>query len=171
MDRIAVDMDGVLANAYPQFIIEHEAEFGRKIAMSDIIGKAEFEAFPNGHRYCSSSGFFRNLNVIENSQEVLEKLNQKFDIYIVSSATEFPLSLAEKQSWLMEHFPFISWRQLVLCGSKRIVKADVMIDDHFKNLDYFEGKTYLFTQPHNQLAESGRHQRVNSWREIERLLL
>jgi 5'(3')-deoxyribonucleotidase len=42
---------------------------------------------------------------------------------------------------------------------------------YVKNLDYFESKTYLFTQPHNQLADAGRHQRVNSWKEIEKELL
>ena len=45
-----------------------------------------------------------------------------------------------------------------------------MIDDHFKNLDYFPGKTILFNQPHNQLSDTGRHTRVNSWYEIDILL-
>ena len=169
--RIAVDMDGVLANPYAQFIRDHEAEFGERKTMEETIGKAEFEAFPNGHLYCQKAGFFRNLPVIADSQRVLAMLHEQYEVFIVSSATEFPLSLAEKQSWLAEHFSFISWRQLVLCGSKQIVKADIMIDDHFKNLDYFEGQTILFTQPHNQLTESERHKRVFSWSEIESLLV
>jgi 5'(3')-deoxyribonucleotidase len=46
-----------------------------------------------------------------------------------------------------------------------------MIDDHFKNLDHFPGKTILFTQAHNILKDAGRHQRVNNWNEIEKILL
>jgi 5'-nucleotidase len=46
-----------------------------------------------------------------------------------------------------------------------------MIDDHFKNLDYFTGETLLFTQPHNQLANPGRHRRVDTWDEIGEILL
>ena len=46
-----------------------------------------------------------------------------------------------------------------------------MIDDHLKNLDFFPGETYLFTQPHNALLEAPRHRRVKSWREIATLLL
>jgi 5'-nucleotidase len=171
MRRIAVDMDGVLADAYSQFIKKHEEEFSEKLLTKDLIGKAEFEVFPNGRSYATAPGFFRHLLVIENSQQVLEKLNRKYEVFIVSAATEFPNSLLEKHSWLVDHFPFIQWKQMVFCGSKEIVSADIMIDDHFKNLDYFKGETILFTQPHNQKADSGRHKRVYSWIEIEQLLL
>jgi 5'(3')-deoxyribonucleotidase len=46
-----------------------------------------------------------------------------------------------------------------------------MIDDHIKNLDNFQGETIMFTQPHNILISNTRHTRVNSWAEIEKLLL
>lgn len=46
-----------------------------------------------------------------------------------------------------------------------------MIDDNFRNLDPFQGKTILFNQPHTQLSNPGRHTRVFSWEEIEALLL
>ncbi len=81
-------------------------------------------------------------------------------------ATEFPQSLSDKQFWLNEHFPFISWQQVVFCGNKNLIKADIMIDDHPKNLDNFSGRTFMFTQPHNILLKPDRHVRVNSWDEI-----
>ena len=89
----------------------------------------------------------------------------------MSAATEFPQSLLEKHEWLSEHFSFITWQQMVFCGSKTIVEADIMIDDHFKNLDPFKGTTILFSQPHNLLSDPGRHKRVLSWNEIGGLLL
>ena len=61
---------------------------------------------------------------------------------------------------------------MVFCGSKEIVRAEIMIDDHFKNLDFFAGHTsILFTQPHNAHADNGRHKRVNNWEEIKTMLL
>ncbi|MEG7769311.1 5'-3'-deoxyribonucleotidase, partial [Listeria monocytogenes] len=78
---------------------------------------------------------------MESSQYVLRRLNSLYEVFIVSAATEFPQSLTEKQAWLNEHFPFITWQQMVFCGSKTIINADIMIDDHFKNLDHFNGKT------------------------------
>ncbi|MEE6185805.1 Putative 5'(3')-deoxyribonucleotidase [Mycovorax composti] len=171
MKTIAVDMDGVLANCIQQFINYEFAETGIKRPIAETIGKRESEAFPNGRAYLYQPGFFRTMPVIEDSREALYKLCQEYEVLIVSAATEFPQSLSEKQEWLNEHFPFISWKQMVFCGTKTMIKADIMIDDHFKNLDPFKGRTILFTQPHNQLADAGRHTRVHSWKEIERLLL
>jgi 5'(3')-deoxyribonucleotidase len=171
MKRIAVDMDGVLANVFDQFVQYHARETGEIKTIGDALGKTELEPFPNGLMHLHTEGFFRSLPVIAGSPEVLEKLNKNYDLFIVSAATEFPQCLSEKQAWLNEHFPFIGWEQMVFCGLKTIIKADIMIDDHFKNLDNFPGKTILFNQPHNQQDSPGRHTRVHSWPEIENLLL
>lgn len=171
MKTISVDMDGVLADVYSQFIKMHAAESGQTLLMEDLYGLAEFDAFKNGPKHVRTDDFFRSAPVMAGSQEVLKKLNGQYKIFIVSSATEFPKSLTEKQSWLNEHFPFITWQQMVFCGSKEIIKADIMIDDHFKNLDHFDGETILFTQPHNKLNNNHKHRRVDSWNEIEKILL
>ncbi|MEX2511654.1 MAG: 5'(3')-deoxyribonucleotidase [Cyclobacteriaceae bacterium] len=168
---IAVDMDGVLADVYQQFILKHFNECGETLKLEQLEGLSEAVAFPYLLKHVHSPGFFKTAPLVPGSLEVLLELNQKYDIYIVSAATEFPLSLGEKQDWLHEHFPFIHWMQMVFCGSKKIIHTDIMIDDHFKNLDPFEGKTILFTQPHNKNAASGRHQRVNNWEEIKNILL
>lgn len=164
-------MDGVLADVYSQFIKMHAAESGEILVLEKLDGLAEFQAFKYGAKHVRSENFFRTAPLMKKSQEILKKLNERYRVFIVSSATEFPNSLIEKQSWLNEHFPFIGWQQMVFCGSKEIIKADIMIDDHFKNLDHFDGQTILFTQPHNKLNHDHKHTRVNSWEEIEKILL
>ncbi|MEM9720157.1 MAG: 5'(3')-deoxyribonucleotidase [Bacteroidota bacterium] len=169
--RLIVDMDGVLADVYAHFI-QYEKEYTGLIKKKeDLIGVTEEAAFTQTKTYVRSVGFFRTLPVIPNSQEVLEALNTQYQVYIVSSAMEFPNSLREKYDWLAEYFPYIHWKQIVLCGDKRAIQGDIMIDDHFKNLDYFEEKTYLFSQPHNQASPAGRHERVDSWEELRGKLL
>jgi 5'(3')-deoxyribonucleotidase len=171
MKQILVDMDGVLVDIYTRFFELHEKETGERLHEKDIAGLLEGEAFANQRKWVSSPGFFRSLPVMEGSQEVLEKLNKEYRIIVVSLATEFPNSLTDKQLWLHENFPFIGWNQIVFCGDKNIIKADIMIDDHLKNLDHFEGETIMFTQPPNMLIKNSNHKRVNSWFEIEKLLL
>jgi len=171
MKRISIDMDGVLANVYGQFLKMHAAEFGNVLTLEEMTGRPEHVAFPNVYKYVNSAGFFRNAPVMEGCKEVVRKLNDQYKIFIVSAAMEFPNSLTEKHDWLIEHFPFITWQQMVFCGSKEIIKADIMIDDHFKNLNFFTGETILFTQPHNKLADTLHHKRVETWQEIEALLL
>lgn len=171
MKRLLVDMDGVLADVYAQFI-KYEKDHGVTHAVEDLYGVTEEQAFSRMQEYVNSERFFIDAPVIKNAPEIMEKLNQKYDLFVVSSATEFPNSLTQKMFWLIKHFPFIEWKQVVLCGSKQIVKGDIMLDDHFKNLDYFDGeKTLLYTQPHNIYADSKHHHRVNNWEEVASVLL
>ncbi len=171
MKRILVDMDGVLADVYTRFLELYEEETGNRRSMDEIIGIKEGEAFPEVFRWVETPGFFRNIPVIPDSQRVLKLLNENYEIIVVSMATEFPASLTDKQLWLNDHFPFISWKQVVFCGNKSLIPADLMIDDHFKNLDNFNGETIMFIQPHNINNKDQRHKTVSTWVEIEKLLL
>jgi len=164
-------MDGVLADVYNRFFELHEEESGIRITLESIIGLKEAEAFPNQLKWVNTPGFFRSVPVMEGSREGLKMLNDNFEVVVVSMATEFPVCLTDKQLWLNEHFPFITWKQMVFCGNKNIIEADIMIDDHPKNLDNFKGETIIFTQPHNMDLKGLRHTRVDSWAEIEKLLL
>ena len=169
--RIAVDMDGVMADIMEQLFRYDERDFGRRKTWEQTTGKSELEVFPKLREYLFGKDFFLTAPVMADSQEILYELNIKHEVFIVSAATEFPQSLSEKQEWLQKNFPFIQWQQIVFCGLKTIIDADIMIDDHFKNLDHFKKSTILFSQPHNLLKDAGRHQRVNSWKEIGTLLL
>ncbi|MEM0933868.1 MAG: 5'(3')-deoxyribonucleotidase, partial [Bacteroidota bacterium] len=113
--------------------------------------------------------FFKDLPVVENSQETLEQLNQKYELYIASAAMQFPNSLKEKSDWLDEHFPFIPWQRRILCGDKQILKGDILIDDRSYNLKRFTGRSILFTSPHN--VNTTGLERGDSWLEIADKLL
>jgi 5'(3')-deoxyribonucleotidase len=171
MKRILVDMDGVLADVYNRFLKIHEEETGQLLTLDEIVGLKEGEAFPGLHKWVTTPGFFRTIPVMPDSQRIMKLLNEKYEVIVVSMATEFPESLTDKQLWLHDNFPFISWRQSVFCGNKSLIKADIMIDDHFKNLDNFDGETIMFIQPHNMNSTNHNHKTVSSWKEIEHLLL
>lgn len=170
MKQVLVDMDGVLADVYSQFSRLELGETGTVIDIESLYGKLESEAFPNYEKHVRSTNFFRTAPVIPDSVGGLKYLNEKYNVLIVSSATEFPDSLKEKVEWLNEHFPFIKWQQIILCGTKNSIKGDIMIDDHPKNLDYFEGEKILFNQPHNMYMVKDDCTRVNTWQEIINIL-
>ncbi|CAM3913513.1 5'(3')-deoxyribonucleotidase [Elizabethkingia sp. HX WHF] len=168
--RVLVDMDGVLADVYSQFIKYEQTESGTIISIDKTKGLDETIAFPNVDKHLREPGFFRDLQVMEDSIAVMEYLNSKYEVFILSAAMEFPNSLREKYDWLAEHFPFITWEQIIFCGSKKAVTGDYMIDDYPKNLDTFQGEKLLFTQPHNQSLNSPDYKRIDSWKEIRTIL-
>lgn len=163
---IAIDMDGVIADTISQFILWYEKDFGERIERTAFDGVPESDGLPNGavRKFVLRPGFFRTVPVMEGAQEAVLELMKNFDVYIVSAAVEFPQSLSEKYEWLQEHFPFISWRNIVFCGDKSIIGTDYMIDDHLKNLDCYSGHCILFTAGHNKGIN--RHTRTNNWKEV-----
>ena len=169
--RIAIDMDGVLADVEIHFLNWYFDAYGVRISYENLVGKKEEEAFPEKdalRKFVHTAGFFRTLPIIPGAVEAVKELMENFEVYIVSAATEFPQSLSEKLEWLGEHFPFISWRNIVLCGDKSMINADYMIDDHCKNLDNFKGRTILFNAAHN--ANVTHHQRVYNWDDALQLI-
>jgi 5'(3')-deoxyribonucleotidase len=168
---IAIDMDNVIVDIETNWINHYEEAFGVRVTREDMKGKPEDEAFPDqvaARSLLYKPGFFRNAPVIEGAQEAILKLQENFDVFIVSAAMEFPNSLPEKYDWLNEHFPFISWKNIVFCGDKRIIDTDFLVDDHLKNLDFCKGTPILFTAGHN--INVTKHKRVNNWKEALELL-
>lgn len=163
---IAIDMDGVLADTEAHFINWYERDYGVSIAREALQGVHEEEGFPEKgaiRRFLYTPGFFRTLPLMTGAVAAVQKLMEDYEVYIVSAAMEFPQSLIEKHEWLAEHFPFISWKNIVLCGDKSIIGTDYLIDDHSKNLDFFKGKPIMFTSGHN--IHQNHHFRVNNWAE------
>jgi 5'(3')-deoxyribonucleotidase len=78
--RVLVDMDGVLADVYQQFIKYEERDSGTRIKIEESKGLDETIAFPNVDRHLHEPGFFRNLQVMEDSIEVMEYLNSKYEV-------------------------------------------------------------------------------------------
>lgn len=173
MERIIIDMDEVIADPMGAMIAWYQREYGGEVDYGQMAG-SWIRGFPEAHRLMirerlNEPGFFRDLPVMADSVAVLEALNNKYEVFIVSAATEFPNSLKDKYEWLMEHFPFLSWRQLVLCGDKKLIEGDYMIDDHVRNLATFKGKPYLYTAAHN-LDITG-YERIDNWQQAAALFL
>jgi 5'(3')-deoxyribonucleotidase len=175
MKRIAIDMDDVLAKTTHVIIDRINAIVHTNFNYEDLLNgeKSIKEAF-YAHYLANNSflwepGFFENIPVNEDAVEVVQKLSDQYEIFIVSAATEFPNSLKEKLTWMEQHFPFITWKHIVFCGHKHMIQADYLIDDHEKNLHTFTGTPLLFTAPHNLHIND--FKRVNNWKEVEGLLL
>ncbi|MCP3930392.1 MAG: 5'(3')-deoxyribonucleotidase [Bacteroidetes bacterium] len=166
MKRIAVDMDEVMAEVRPKLLDLYEREFGIRLKHEDYFGKKiyEIEGAKKIRKFIDEPGFFADLPVMEDCQEVLRELMDRYEVFITTAAMEFRYSLTEKYDWLQYHFPFIHWKNFVFCGDKSIIQADYMIDDHAFNFDNFDGQGILFTTSHNIYED--RYPRVDNWKDV-----
>ncbi len=174
MERVIVDMDEVIADPMGAMISWYNEKYSREVDYQKMLGGSWLRGFPEEHQpmireRIYAEGFFRHLPVMADSVEVLREINRRYELFIVSAATEFPNSLKDKLEWLLEHFSFLTWKQLALCGDKRLICGDYMIDDHVRNLEHFGGKKYLFTSAHN-ITVTG-YDRINNWKEAAEIFL
>ena len=174
MKRIAIDMDEVIADVNHRFIEWYDRDFKTVLSVDQMNGKHFREIVPAEHlekvrSYPHTDGFFQGLRVMPDSQRVISELSKKYEIFIASAAMEFKYSLLHKHKWMTEHFPFISWKNIVLCGDKSIINADYLIDDHAYHFKNFHGQGILFDSPHNMNEEW--NPRVKNWNEVGELLL
>ncbi len=166
--RIAIDMDEVIADPLKKFIQLYHRDYSVPLDVFIEPGNEIYHHVPEhaNHKwfdYINEKGFFRDLNPVEGSINALRKLQEQHDVYIVSAAMEFRNSLEDKVDWLAEHFPFITWENIVFCGDK-IIDADVLIDDRIKNFKHFKGRPLLFSSPHNLLLTG--YERVDTWQQV-----
>jgi 5'(3')-deoxyribonucleotidase len=171
--RIAIDMDEVIADTLEKFIQVYKREHNFRISPEEMRGKDFTEILPqelygSARKYLDEPGFFRDIPVMPDSQRVVKELYEKYDVFIVSAAMEFKYSLLDKYEWLEEHFPFIAWQHIMFCGLK-IVKVDIFIDDRSRNFVDFDGRALLYSSPHNLLIND--YERVDNWLQVADKLL
>ena len=174
MKRICVDMDEVMADALAEHLRRYNRDHEDQLSLDDLQGKAlwdvvSFDRHNTLLGYLSSADFFENLSVMPESQRVMRRLQQEYEVFIATAAMEVPTSFHQKFRWLERHFPFILPSHIVYCGDKSILNADFLIDDNPRQLRRFKGEGILFTSPHN-IAVQG-YRRVNDWLDVEKLFL
>ena len=170
---VFVDMDEVLADTYGAHIKRYNVRHGTSLTKEQCMGGEVWQQVPE-HRdriwkHYYEAGFFRELDPIPKSIEVMRELAAKYQVYVASAAMQFPNSLIEKHQWLDEHFPFIHWRNRILLGDKHVLRGDVLIDDRTHNLEHFQGRSILFTSPHN--VNINGYERAENWLEVAEKLL
>lgn len=115
--------------------------------------------------------------------EVLKALNEKYEIYICSACIleikpEKTGNIFKfKYDFLIKTFPFLNPYNFIFTGAKHLIKADYIIDDNInKVISSIAKNKLLFTAYHNKNLtdkELKKHgiKRVNSWKEIQDILL
>lgn len=174
MQTLAIDMDDVITDTGRKLREWYRRDHGIAFREEDLHGKelnemVNAEHYSLFHEYLNTPEFFSDLDPLPDAREVLEQLNDRYTVYIVSAAMEFPRSLSDKFNWIMENLPFIGWKQICFCGSKALIQTDVMIDDRIRNFAAFHGRKLLFSAHHNLLQEG--YERVKNWRQVAEKLL
>ena len=183
MKTLMVDMDNVITDSrFLDLINEflgtnYEWNDFKTYYLQEIIGDKK-EEFWN---YVKDRNFYEGATLFEGCYDVLRKLNDKYDLYIVTAYLWNDVidisgdNLRNKYYYLREMLPFINPNKYIFTTNKNLLKFDIRIDDRLDNIMEADTKI-LFTAWHNRdlddkFLEDNNVIRVNSWDDIEKILL
>jgi 5'(3')-deoxyribonucleotidase len=167
---IAIDMDQVLANFYKKLRMTYNENFGTNFTDEEFLKTTQRDLSKEDGKklfaLLNEPDYFRDLEVLDtDALEVVQRLQQHYEIFIATAAMDVPGSFNAKYEWLREYMPFLKTENIVFCGNKAVINTDYLIDDSPRQLTAFKGTGILYTMPYNEKAEG--FKRVHNWKEIE----
>src|SRR5471030_1720075 len=113
MAKIAVDMDEVIADTFSAQINWYLNNYKYTFSRKDCFGKNFKELVAGEHATAMENllvdgRFFETLPVMAGAQAALLKLSKRFEIFIATSAMEYPNSFEYKYRWLQKNMRFIT---------------------------------------------------------------
>ena len=115
--RLYFDMDGVLVNF--QSGIDK---------LSDAV-KREYEG-----RLDEVPGIFSLMEPLEGAIEAVHKLQEHYDVYILSTAPwNNPSAWSDKVSWVTRHLDDVFHKRMIITHCKHLCEGDYLIDDRPNN--------------------------------------
>ena len=188
---ILLDVDEVIC--FPSFLdaindfmkTNYEIDDFKEYYIDEVaIPKERFNEF---NAFINKKNLYNNAHILPNSIEVIEKLNEYYNIYICSSCIN-PFDLdgsgklfKDKYDFLRKNLPFIKPDNYIFTGTKSLFNADIQIDDRLPNLKNNVRIKILFPSYHNKdisdieldtynIIRAGKDWRTG-WNEVENILI
>lgn len=171
---LILDLDDVTNNLVDIWLKLYNFDFddnltSENIKSWDIINYVKPEAKDKLFNILSEPNFFENLSIQPNAAEVIQWLENYYDIYIVTAYYVF--SCVDKVKWVEKHLPFFDTKKIVFCNNKVLIKAKAIIDDAPHNILDFKrtnptGIPIVFDKPWNRELSDGII-RCKDWLEIK----
>ena len=91
-------------------------------------------------------GIFGLMSPIPGAIDAVHKLQEKYDVYILSTAPwKNPSAWSDKVKWVTEHLDDVFHKRMVITHCKHLCEGDYLIDDRGKNgASEFKGEWIQF---------------------------
>ena len=187
MKKIIIDFDEVICDN--EFLQAYNEFFNTNKKASDFPGFyidktiEDLETRKAFGEYLLKRNFYRGAVIKEGAADAIEKLSQKYDVYICSAyymdyvRDGCGTVLQQKYEFIAKQMPKFNMQKAIFTSSKNVVVGDIMIDDNMNNL--LTNKSYqklMFTAEHNLKYSDDDLRaknivRVNNWQEVLDILL
>jgi 5'-nucleotidase len=123
---VYVDMDGVLVD-FPPTVDDLHPSIREKCL--EWVNED-----PDNNDWTDFDGLFASLLPKDGIQDIIERLEARFEVYLLSTAPwKNHSSLSDKRRWIAKHLPNLPEKRLILSHRKDLNRGRYLIDDRPKN--------------------------------------
>ncbi|NRD77765.1 5'(3')-deoxyribonucleotidase [Bacillus sp. BRMEA1] len=170
MKTLLIDMDSVICDLMSEWHRRYNRDYNDNLSVVRLLcwdseKYVKPECGKKIYDYLMEPGLFLGLKPLPNAIEVLERLNKRFDILIVTSSVSS--AYEEKERWVGQNLPFLDRNNLIFAHRKNMIVGDLLFDDAPHNLLGFAatGRTAIaMDYPYNRDVDVPR---VKNWLEFE----
>ena len=176
---ILVDMDDTIENLSEAWVDYLNDRYRTSVSASDISSWDISQAFPtlsksDVYGALKETALWEAVKPLPGAVKYLKKLVEDGnDVFIVTAS--HPDTVGVKMNRvLFRYFPFIPYRNVIICSKKQMVSGDILIDDGVHNFGG-EYMGMLFTANHNRAVADDELSalnavRVGNWKEVYSLI-
>lgn len=187
MDKLFLDFDGTITDSIRTYCAVYNQTYREymefkiadycKVERYDLKDECPF--VNHQEEIFSTEKYFQELVFFEDALQVLEKLNNKYELIICSIGTLTNISY--KSLWIKKYLPFIY--NTILMSTKLLpggIKTDkssinmvgsIFIDDHQDNLFGTNAKEKIAFGKKYNWNKDWAGNRATTWKDIEKILL
>lgn len=173
--KLGIDLDTTLNNLNEVWLKRYNEDYNDNLTEWkgwDIHNYIKSECGYKIYDYLKEPGFFYNLQIRENSNEVVDFLIEHFDVYIASAYVAE--ACLDKVNWILKYLPNIKKENIIFINDKSLLKFDFLIDDGPHNIETFSPlkEAIVYDMPYNRYLEYDEfrpYPRVKNWLDIKQL--
>lgn len=173
MRKIGVDVDGVVADLYTEWLGRYNRDYDDKLTVDDLTvwgihTLVKPECGTKIFDYLAHPDLYEKIEPIGGARSAVYYIRQNGDrpIFVTSNLRGMT---DQKWDWLVRH-GFIKeghyCDDLVVCHDKSLINVDILIDDSYDNVKHFGGMGILFGDYPHSRNKPGLHTVARNWREV-----
>lgn len=173
---ILVDMDGVLENLGEVWAEIINEKFGTNVSYENLTEWDMQKNFPDVPVEEITSildlpGLWERLTPSPNADYYLQKLLDDGHKIVIVTASHFNSLKIKLENCLFKYYPFLSYKDVIICHQKNLIQGDILIDDGIHNFSDTQRFKIIFSAPYNKqfIADQlpgTNYFRCNNWEEV-----
>ncbi|MNO16638.1 putative 5'(3')-deoxyribonucleotidase [compost metagenome] len=130
---LCIDMDSVIVDLMSEWFSRYNRDYSDFITVEDAVDwdATRYVKSTCGSKiydYLNEPGMFAELKPLSDAVDVLSRLNEKYNIFLVTSPFS-RYSYQEKEEWVERYLPFLGRERIIFTHRKDLIKADLYFDD------------------------------------------